>query len=98
MRSVFAPVGVLLILSSCGPMTVEQAERACFERARLAAKPRGEIAVGASTGGAVADLDLTVSSDWLAGRDPAAVYETCVMAKSGEAPRRPLYMRPDWKG
>jgi hypothetical protein len=80
MRSVFAPVGVLLILSSCGPMTVEQAERACFERARLAAKPRGEIAVGASTGGAV------------------AVYETCVMAKSGEAPRRPLYMRPDWKG
>lgn len=87
-----------LLLAGCGPMTVEQAERACFDRARLAAKPRGEVALGASTEGAVADLDLTISSDWVARKDPALVYETCVMSKSGEAPGRPLYSRPDWKG
>lgn len=90
---------LLLLLAACGPMTVEQAERACFDSARLAAKPRGQIGIGAtSTGRAVADIDISVSSDWIAGKDPAAVYETCVMAKSGQAPSRPLYDRPDWKG
>lgn len=91
-------LSLALLLAACGPMTVEQAERACFERARLAAKPRGEVALGASTNGPVAELDLSVSSDWVARKDPAILYETCVMAKSGEAPRRPLYSRPDWKG
>ncbi len=91
-------VPFLALLAGCGPMTVEQAEDACFDRARLAAKPRGEVALGASTEGPVAKLDLELSSDWAEGRDPSIVYETCVMAKSGEAPRRPLYMRPDWKG
>ena len=36
--------------------------------------------------------------DTLMGRDPAAVYETCVMSKSGEPPSRPLYARSDWRG
>ena len=87
------------LLAACGPMTVEQAERACFERARLAAGPRGEVAIGMTSGGkATGSLDVTVSADYLTGKDPSAVYETCVMAKSGEPPSRPLYMRPDWKG
>ena len=86
-------------LAACGPMTVQQAERECFDRARVAQQPRGQIGIGArSDGKAVGNLDLTISSDWLTGKDPSAVYETCVMSKSGEAPRRPLYDRPDWKG
>lgn len=90
---------LLLLLAACGPMTVEQAENACFDRARLAAGPRGSVGVGIGSGGRTAgEVDVTVSTDWLAGKDPSAVYETCVMAKSGEAPRRPLYDRPDWKG
>jgi hypothetical protein len=93
-----AMMGVVL-LASCGPITLAQAERQCFERARLAQQPRGEIAVGAgSNGQTAASLELNVSSDFLLGKDPAAVYETCVMSKAGEPPSRPLYMRPDWKG
>ena len=46
----------------------------------------------------VARVDLDVSSDFLAGRDPSAVYEGCVIRKTGQAPRQPLYMIPDWKG
>jgi len=95
-------LAVLLIvpafLAACGPMTLAQAERQCFERARLAKQPRGEVSVGASSDGrTAAGLKLSVSSDFLLGRDPAAVYETCVMQKAGEPPSRPLYMRPDWR-
>jgi hypothetical protein len=89
----------LLLLTACGPMTLAEAERQCFERARLAQQPRGEVAVGVGSGGrTAAGFELNVSSDYIMGRDPAAVYETCVMSKAGEPPSRPLYARPDWKG
>ena len=94
--------GLLLILpallAACGPMTLAQAERKCFERARLAKQPRGEVSVGASSDGRkAAGFELNVSSDFILGSDPAAVYESCVMQKTGEPPSRPLYLRPDWR-
>lgn len=88
----------LILLSACGPMPLEDAERQCFDRARLAQQPRGEVFVGGSTNGAVAGLDVTISSDYLSGRDPSAVFDSCVMAKSGQPPSRPLYDMPGWKG
>lgn len=95
----FAPVAALAVLTACGPMSVERAERECFQRARLAQSPRGMIAVGSGTGGGVrTKLDLSVSSDFIQGKDPSALYDACVYHKSGQPPRRPLYTRPDWKG
>jgi hypothetical protein len=89
---------LLAVLAACGPMTLAEAERQCFERARLAKQPRGEVSVGAGTGGRTsAGFELNVSSDFILGKDPAAVYESCVMQKAGEPPSRPLYMRPDWR-
>lgn len=80
-------------------MSLAEAERQCFERARLAQQPRGEVAVGIGSGGrAVGAFEVEVTGDFLTGRDPSAVYETCVVSKSGEPPSRPLYARPDWKG
>ncbi|MCX7287998.1 MAG: hypothetical protein NTW20_10700 [Rhodobacterales bacterium] len=88
-----------LLLVACGPISLAEAERQCFERARLAQQPRGEVAVGVgSDGRAVGAFELEVTGDFLQGRDPSAVYDTCVMTKSGEPPSRPLYARPDWKG
>lgn len=88
----------LPVLTACGPMSLAEAERQCFERARLAKQPRGEVTVGATSAGrAAAGLELNVSSDFLMGKDPSAVYESCVMQKAGEPPSRPLYMRPDWR-
>ncbi len=88
-----------LLLLGCGPMTQAEAERQCFERARLAQQPRGTLGVGVGSGGhADGSIELAVSSDFLLGRDPSAIYETCVMARTGEPPSRPLYARPDWKG
>jgi len=92
------PLLAVALLAACGPMTLAEAERQCFERARLAKQPRGEITVGAGSGGrSSAGIELNVSSDFLLGRDPASVYEICVMQKAGEPPSRPLYMRPDWR-
>ena len=89
----------LPVLTACGPMSLAEAERQCFERARLAQQPRGEVIVGVGSGGRkAAGVELNVSSDYLMGRDPSAVYESCVMQKAGEPPSRPLYARPDWKG
>jgi hypothetical protein len=91
-------LAALVLLAACGPMSVERAEEACYDRARLAAGPRGMVAVGAGSGGAASKVRLTVSSEWLQGKDPSALYNSCVYKKSGQPPRRPLYDRPGWKG
>jgi hypothetical protein len=86
-------------LAACGPVPLAQAERECYQRARLAQQPRGEIAVGAGTNGRTSgSLELTVTSDYIMGRDPSAVYDACVMQRAGVPPSRPLYSFPDWKG
>ncbi|MFN3846701.1 MAG: hypothetical protein ACK4RZ_12915 [Paracoccaceae bacterium] len=88
-----------LFVIACGPIPLAQAERQCFERARLAQQPRGEVGVGVGSGGKVASsLKLEVTSDFIMGRDPSAVYDSCVYQKSGQAPSRPLYSFPEWKG
>mgnify|MGYP005854373769 CR=1 FL=1 len=95
----FAVPGLPLLLLACGPIPLAQAERQCFDRARLAQQPRGEIGVGMrSDGKARSSIKLEVSSDFILGRDPAAVYDACVVQKSGQAPSRPLYSFPEWKG
>jgi hypothetical protein len=87
----------LALLVGCGPMTVAQAERQCFERARLAAHPRGKVAIGTGSGGGVRFKgEISVSSDFLQGRDPSAIYDSCVVQKSGQPPSRPLYSLPGW--
>lgn len=99
MRPILVPLLVLTLLAACGPMSVEQAERECFERARLTSSPRGTVAVGVGSGGGTrVGLGISISSDYLQGRDPSAVYDTCVQHKSGQPPSQPLYTRRDWLG
>jgi hypothetical protein len=86
-------------LVACGPVSLQQAERICFERARDASGPHGEVKLGATSYGVpYVSAEVNVSSDTLQGRDPSQVYESCVFQKSGKPPSRPLYDRPDWKG
>lgn len=89
---------LLLMLAACGPVSFAQAERACLDRARLAQQPRGTVGVGVNSNGKTSGLlELQVSSDYLQGRDPSAVFDQCVLQKSGLPPSQPLYSRPDWK-
>ncbi|MEY4698566.1 MAG: hypothetical protein RIT14_2994 [Pseudomonadota bacterium] len=99
MSTVAVMAALALALVACGPIPVPRAEQQCLERARLAAGPRGTVGMGVnSQGGAGALLELDLSSDYLMGRDPSAVFESCVYQKSGQPPSRPLYAFPEWKG
>ena len=89
---------LLILLVACGPVSVQQAEKACFEQARLAQHPRGTVGVGINSNGKPSGvLDVQISGDYLQGRDPSAVYDQCVVQKSGQVPSQPLYSRSDWK-
>ena len=93
-------VGVILTgalaLSACakpGPITVERAMAQCTERARAAVKPEVSVGVGIGIGRRVrtgVGIGIELSSDYLKGTPPEEVYETCVVAKSGEKPTEPL--------
>lgn len=87
-----------LTLTACGPVPVDQAERQCLDKARLAQKPRASVEIAAGSGGRFgAALDLEVSSDYLTGRDPSAVFNACVQRASGQFPSRALADMPGWR-
>jgi hypothetical protein len=91
-------LALILLLAACGPVSVQQAERECVQKARLAQQPRGEVGVGIDSNGRVGgNIDVTVSSDFLLGRDPNQVFETCVIQRSGQLPSRAVYDMPGWQ-
>lgn len=79
-----------ILLTACGPISPERAAKVCEDRARAATGPTGEVGVGIGTEGPSGFLEVGVTSDYLLGRDPYAVYEDCVRQKTGEGPVRPL--------
>ncbi len=86
-------IAVLLAAAACGPISPERAADICEERARAAAGPTGEVAVGVNSDGKVrSSLSIGVTSDYLQGRDPYQVYDSCVRQKTGQGPIRPLIL------
>lgn len=83
-----------LALVACGPVPLAQAEAECLERARLAEAPRGTITFGVSTEGPYAGAEVSISSDYLQGKDPSQVYDQCVWQRAGQLPSRPYYSLP----
>lgn len=99
LRLVLPMAAAAVALTACGPMPLSRAEDQCLRQAELAAGPRGEIGFGAASDGTTRGrFEVTVTSDYIFGRDPSAVYDACVFNKAGQPPSRPLYSRPDWKG
>lgn len=88
------PVLMLAGIASCGPVNPELAAQRCEERARAAQGPTGEVAFGVnSNSGAFTNAKIGLSSDFLRGRDPAQVYDSCVLQLTGELPIRPPVLR-----
>lgn len=86
----------LLPLAACGPVPVDVAERQCAQRARESAAPFGTAAFGIGTDGRrirpIARSEITLSTDFIVGRDPQQVYQSCVRQRSGQPPTRPLVL------
>ena len=82
-----------LILAGCGPVSPERAADTCEERARAATGPTGEVGVGiTSDGDARGRFEIGITSDYIRGRDPYDVYDSCVRQKTGQGPIRPLVL------
>jgi hypothetical protein len=90
-----AGLGLLILLAACGPISRTQAERECLPQAQLAEHPRGKIEVGVNSRGETrVGGELSISSDYLQGRDPNQIYTNCVVRRSGEFPLRPYTTTP----
>jgi hypothetical protein len=77
------------------PVSVEEGMAECTYRARSAIKPDVRVGVGVGTGGyhgggVFGGIGIEMSGDYLKGRSPNEVYETCVVDRSGEKPTQPL--------
>lgn len=97
-----AMVPLLAVLSACGPIPVDQAERVCLRDAELARAPRTDVTVGIGTGSGGTQgfgrIGMEISGDYLAGRDPGQVFDRCVMRRSGQMPESGLADQPGWQG
>lgn len=83
----------LLGVAACGPTSPELAAKLCEDRAKAATGPTGLVGISARSDGTTrARLKLGVTSDYLYGRDPYDVYDSCVRQKSGQGPIRPLIL------
>lgn len=93
MRISIVSMAAITGLTACAdpkPISVEQAMAQCTQKARSAIKPDVSIGVGIGTDGVIGGIGIGVSGDYLKGTPPEEVYETCVIAKSGEKPTQPL--------
>ncbi|WP_368667897.1 hypothetical protein [Palleronia pontilimi] len=72
----------LAALAACGPPSPEAIARACADRARAAAGPQGSVGVGIGSGGVATDLEVSVTGDFLRGRDPQQVYDECIAGRT----------------
>lgn len=81
-------------LAGCGPqmLSPDRAYEVCSERARQAAGPTGRIGIGVGSDGPIGNLEVTVTDDYLRGRDPNLVYDTCFRQRTGAGPTRPLIL------
>jgi hypothetical protein len=83
-------VGALVCLSvvaACdrGPVSDARADAICSDRARAAAAPQGRIGLGGGTSGFTGGISISVSADYLAGRNPDEVYATCFADLTGRS-------------
>jgi len=90
----FVILALPLALMACTPVSREKAADKCEDRARSAQAPEGNITIGAnSNSGGFVNGSLSIHSDFVQGRDPVAVYESCVFQMTGELPIRPPRLR-----
>ncbi len=87
-------VPVFLAACATEPMNPYRAADLCEQRARSAQGPTGQVQIGIGTGGrSGVGADISVTDDFIRGRDPLAVYESCVYRNTGEAPVRAAILR-----
>ncbi len=95
MKTAAALISLTLVAACATTISPERAADVCEERARAAQGPTGGVTLGTnSRTGGFASVEIGLSSDFVAGRDPLEVYQSCVFDRTGAAPIRPPVLRP----
>ena len=87
----FALLSLPIVLAACAaqPVDPERAAQQCEERASAAMGPTGGVTIGVnSNSGPFLGGNISVSSDYIEGRDPMDVYVSCVVDRTGQPPIR----------
>ncbi len=82
----------VVALVACGQVHPDIAVDRCTERARLATGPGGSVGLGVGSGGLSGNAGVTITSDFVLGRDPYIVYDSCFRQLTGAGPTRPLQL------
>ena len=89
-------VAILAPISLMGcdlpPISPERAYEICSEEARRAAGPTGSVGLGVGSSGVTGNFEVTVTDDFIRGRDPQVVYDSCFRRRTGAGPTRPLIL------
>ena len=62
------------------PLTAKQIENICQKKKNEAAKPTTNLSLATGSEGPKYQIGITMSSDYLAGRNPDDVYNQCKMS------------------
>lgn len=92
----FCVIAMTIALAGCAatPPTPEEAAQRCEQRAQAAQAPTGGVTVGMnSRTGMSTGINIGLTGDYLSGRDPLEVYQSCVIDLTGEPPIRPARLR-----
>mgnify|MGYP000557243417 CR=1 FL=1 len=92
-KALASGIVVALGLAGCTaiPVDPQLLARTCAEEARAATGPTGSITVGTnSNSGPFTRAEVGISSDFIQGIPPEAVYDRCWFNRTGELPTIPL--------
>ena len=64
------------------PLTQKQIESICQKKKIEATKPTTNLSLATGSEGPKYQIGITMSSDYIAGRDPSEVYQQCLMSFS----------------
>ena len=64
------------------PLTQKQIESICQKKKIQATKPTTNVSLATGSEGPKYQIGITMSSDYIAGRDPNEVYKQCIMSFS----------------
>ena len=64
------------------PLTQKQIESICHKKKIEATKPTTNLSLATGSEGPKYQIGITMSSDYIAGRDPNEVYKQCLMSFS----------------
>jgi hypothetical protein len=82
-------LAVPLALAACGPVSPEVAARRCEEEAREAKGLTGYVYGGVDENGPAGGGSVSISTDYIARKDPQMVYDNCVRRMTGQGAIRP---------